>query len=494
MKKLILKLKKIPKNRHFFLLAIVLAAAVGIAGYFLFLRANAFEKGNVTLTNNGFSPDSITVHKGETVTFKTKRGVSFWPASNTHPSHGIYPEFDPKRALSSDESWSFTFTKPGRWGYHDHLTPSMTGTVIVLEEGAAVNWKTPTKIKDCTQIEEVYAKSQCWDELLTYTLKRKGLAAAFDIFIDLYQTDPEIPKSCHGWGHILGKAAYDLFKDEKKVVLRPESSYCGYGFYHGFMESSLLDSGNLGEMKAFCEDAQKQISEDSGVYINCVHGIGHGSVNIDDPSIWGNFQAMLEPGLANCAKILTTPGDLLTCQEGAFNAMTSNVNDELYGLSLDRDNFFGVCRGQEERYKKPCYFEFLGLVSAVAGNDFDKAAKLLLRENLGRELEQYLILKLAGDFMQYDIVNPSYEKTILQCRNLPSYLYKQCFNGVLTGFTAHGDPERAYIKGLVFCEEDLLTEDEKKECYRYIVSTTVPKDSDVCKTIPEAYREYCQAD
>ena len=56
---------------------------------------------------------------------------SFWPASNIHPTHMIYPEFDAKRPVASGKDWSFTFTKKGTWRYHDHLNPEATGTVVV---------------------------------------------------------------------------------------------------------------------------------------------------------------------------------------------------------------------------------------------------------------------------------------------------------------------------------------------------------------------------
>ena len=47
----------------------------------------------ITLTENGYEPSEVSIRKGETVTFKNTTGKLFWPASNLHPSHGIYPEF-----------------------------------------------------------------------------------------------------------------------------------------------------------------------------------------------------------------------------------------------------------------------------------------------------------------------------------------------------------------------------------------------------------------
>jgi len=87
----------------------------------------------ITLTETGFVPADITITLGETVTFKSEIGDPFWPASNLHPSHAIYSDFDPRQPVQPSAVWSFTFTKTGEWEYHDHLAPYFTGTITVTE-------------------------------------------------------------------------------------------------------------------------------------------------------------------------------------------------------------------------------------------------------------------------------------------------------------------------------------------------------------------------
>lgn len=87
----------------------------------------------ITLTPDGFSPAEITIARGETITFRTTTGKRFWPASNLHPSHAIYSDFDPKEPVAPDDSWSFTFDRAGEWRFHDHLAPYFTGTITVTE-------------------------------------------------------------------------------------------------------------------------------------------------------------------------------------------------------------------------------------------------------------------------------------------------------------------------------------------------------------------------
>ncbi|MBI2594782.1 MAG: cupredoxin domain-containing protein [Candidatus Colwellbacteria bacterium] len=89
------------------------------------------EAAVVTYTDNGFSPATLTVKKGETVTFKNNSGKSFWPASAVHPTHTVYPEFDAKQGIAPGAAYSFTFSRTGSWKYHNHLNPSLTGTITV---------------------------------------------------------------------------------------------------------------------------------------------------------------------------------------------------------------------------------------------------------------------------------------------------------------------------------------------------------------------------
>ena len=92
-----------------------------------------FSSVSVVLTNDGFEPRSVRIRNGTAVTFSTSRGSPFWPASSLHPNHKIYPEFDPRRPVSSDETWKFVFDQPGVWRYHDHIHSYFTGTIYVVD-------------------------------------------------------------------------------------------------------------------------------------------------------------------------------------------------------------------------------------------------------------------------------------------------------------------------------------------------------------------------
>ncbi len=98
---------------------------------------------DVVVTNNGFSPNKITIPAGSLVAFTNQRSVPVWVASNIHPTHTQYPGssiskcgtneqiFDACSEFNEGDIYSFVFNEAGTWGYHDHLHPSMKGTIIV---------------------------------------------------------------------------------------------------------------------------------------------------------------------------------------------------------------------------------------------------------------------------------------------------------------------------------------------------------------------------
>jgi plastocyanin len=94
-------------------------------------QMNPSEGTTVEYTEQGFTPKTITVKVGTTVTWVNKDSDPMWVASNPHPIHTDLPGFDALKQIPTGETYSYTFTKVGNWGYHNHLNPSNTGTVVV---------------------------------------------------------------------------------------------------------------------------------------------------------------------------------------------------------------------------------------------------------------------------------------------------------------------------------------------------------------------------
>lgn len=85
----------------------------------------------IVITAKGYDPLKSIIKKGTRVIFRNQDSRLHWPASNIHPTHLIYPEFDPGKPVKQEESWEFTFNKVGKWYFHDHLYPNLTGSITV---------------------------------------------------------------------------------------------------------------------------------------------------------------------------------------------------------------------------------------------------------------------------------------------------------------------------------------------------------------------------
>jgi plastocyanin len=85
---------------------------------------NAAPAGAVSIDNFTFTPASLTVKAGTTVTFTNKDDIPHGIASADNA-------FKKSKALDTDDSFSYTFTTPGTFKYFCYIHPHMVGTIVV---------------------------------------------------------------------------------------------------------------------------------------------------------------------------------------------------------------------------------------------------------------------------------------------------------------------------------------------------------------------------
>lgn len=84
----------------------------------------------ITYDGNGFSPAALTVNSGTTVTIKNTSNQELQMDSNPHPIHTDDTDLN-VGLVGPGGSQTFTVTKTGTFGYHNHLDPTQTGTIII---------------------------------------------------------------------------------------------------------------------------------------------------------------------------------------------------------------------------------------------------------------------------------------------------------------------------------------------------------------------------
>ena len=104
---------------------------------------SASQSITVTYDGKNFSPASVAIPVGGTVNWVDTSGT-MWVASNPHPVHDGYDGTTktehcaagyagpaPFDQCAASASFTFTFSKAGTWGYHDHFNHDAAGTVVV---------------------------------------------------------------------------------------------------------------------------------------------------------------------------------------------------------------------------------------------------------------------------------------------------------------------------------------------------------------------------
>lgn len=213
------------------------------------------NKAIIYITNGGFSEKDITIPVGGTVTWINTTAKAHWPASDFHPTHSIYPEsgiencgtkkekviFDACKGIMEGEEYSFTFTRVGSWNYHDHLFPSLVGTVdVVLTEDDINNDGKDTSLSPIPTPEEFRALNGNEQSEILNAISKDNPKAGWEYLKQSFILNGEIMEEGHSLSHIAGANIYEKRGFKGIEICDPTFSY---GCYHGVTEQFLINKG-----------------------------------------------------------------------------------------------------------------------------------------------------------------------------------------------------------------------------------------------------------
>lgn len=308
----------------------------------------------VDMFDDRFEPTQITVKQGEEIEFINKGKELHWPASNFHPTHELYPEFDPKKGIKPGESWKFRFGKSGMWRFHDHLYPHIHGTITVAgtpKKSIIDNFiEYFSRIKDflsahfgsgkSQSIEsgdrladfEVLTEKEQYDEL-NALIKAKGVEAAWKFVKDRFSK--RLGSNVHDLAHFLGKR---IFEEKGMTGIDICDASFAFGCYHGFADVAFGKGlGVIGELEKSCE---KVGPVNSGPWASCVHGIGHGIATFFDTA---DFTKSLE-----ACELLAAGQNY--CQDGVFMEFADSAAQSIYRM----DDPLYPCDTLESKFQQAC--------------------------------------------------------------------------------------------------------------------------------------------
>ncbi len=346
--------------------------------------------------------------------------------------------------------------------------------------------------------QDVQDKNNCYNKAIDATLKTHGLSAAFDLLAEAYNADPGYLATCHAETHELGKEAYKEFHATGRVELSDKTSYCGYGFYHGFMEELIYENNNFDEARAFCSYAGTVVPNPPGYAEGaCYHGVGHGVTDGTDPRVWGDAQKIAAPGLALCKEVAGGNTDhAYRCASGVFNAVALMYRDAKYQLTIGGEPF-SLCGSPNftTTEKDACYDQMNTLATFAANYHFGKAIAFT-EEISDPHYRELAVRGVAGTYFSTArgrkmIVSP---KEVSGVCSALTHDADACITGVVVGIQEFGTPGAEYTDMLLLCGSPDIQASLLPACYSTLLSATKQFYGsvglrEVCTSVPDRYKQ-----
>ena len=208
----------------------------------------------------------------------------------------------------------------------------------------------------------------CFSTYYKELVANHGVDIAFTDIKTRYSQMPFVQTDCHPLMHIIGQAAFLLYPTISEAYLHGDS-FCWSGYYHGILEGYAFKVGkdNLPSLvNTVCADIPgKNIY--SFDYYNCVHGLGHGIMELNDDDV--------PVSLGICDGLIGT-WEQESCYSGIF--MENIVHDSLEHDSkyLKTSDLLYPCDWVADKYKESCYIGQTSYALEKSNYDFTKISTL----------------------------------------------------------------------------------------------------------------------
>lgn len=428
----------------------------------------------VMLTPTGFEPRLVTIRVGEVVTFRTNRVNPFWPASNLHPSHLVYPEFDAKGPVAASGSYSFRFSSSGSWRYHDHLSPQYTGTVIVRTSWWEVlqvrmqSVLTTIGIRKDIQVCEAVStdiRAACWEREIRQRVKNQGIAPAFS-YIEARRGNADFSQVCHDLAHVIGREVFLSRKWQGSLPGNVDYRMCDYGFFHGYMELMIGTGDTLSRARALCDGITDELNQGQ-LIASCYHGIGHGAVIAHELPGTTDPWKLVPQGIAVCEAATADPVKRENCASGVIDGLASLITGGQYPLTeAVKQHPFAICSTLEAHYHIACRMSFVGLTMYLAQGQIPAALVLIERDLHTSSLP--LVHNVVSMIVRER--NPRDLRPVLaECDSVPDTLHRTCISGALEGYFLARISETSNPAEIMQECDVLSNRPERIRCYTEIV-------------------------
>lgn len=366
------------------------------------------------------------------------------------------------------------------------------------------------ELSACDDATTTELRVQCVMGVIQKELQIGGVNAGVETFAAAYRRYENFADSgCHTWAHRVGDFTYyELYWGNQNLDdlnFPQETTACGYGFFHGFLEHDIQDHPTAEYITKTCDYLTNRLGDRMrDIELICYHAGGHGlmvahSMNVPQKSR-GDVMAYVGKPAEQCAALpKANATDIEQCYEGIFNILVNFMTDETYGFSYDKKRPFAICSRVPAAVEKACIYEMAQKIDSAS--DYDVLKMIDLVSVIKDTDNRFLAFEVGmGGFIQQSISAEGYKPAYAQCeRIVDGPYYESCVRSIVWALFEHGDPQREYLKPLQFCADPSIEVHGKTTfCYER-VADSLPrfyepsKIASICAEFPVAYRSACEA-
>ena len=220
---------------------------------------------------------------------------------------------------------------------------STGGDAVQEADVRLLSGEPPASAEECDQL--TVGMPGCYRSYFSAIMQNEGADKAVDEVESLTRTNDFVSRNCHQITHDLGNDAV-VWYGNVGTALTYEGSACWSGYYHGVVEYALgqYDDTELeAELPIFCSEvAVRQYSFD---HFNCVHGLGHGIMQIFDGDLFDTIPY---------CEVFRDPWEDSSCMNGALmeNMILGQQGTPTY---LRTDDLVYPCNAIPELYVADCF-------------------------------------------------------------------------------------------------------------------------------------------
>jgi len=340
----------------------------------------------------------------------------------------------------------------------------------------------------------------CVQSVLLKETEARGIGSAFATFRQLYAFDPAFSQNCHYETHAIGQGAYELYEKGESIAPQNEFSYCGFGFYHGFMISLLASTNDPQDAYRFCE---QQASIETDTMHSCMHGFGHGISEFDQVTDWSDPLSVIAPELGICKRISTDVSQQSLCAGGVFNSLGEEfiakwAADHSFTGIIDQSHPYAICEAQSYApFRAGCFRDFNSVIAALSRDTFGIGAALVAE--IPDQADAALAMENFSDYLARDLQNNTalIQAAAESCYKARPDLVASCIEGYAEGLLEFSTPGKEYLSAIAFCAAPQLRDADRDACFKTIVDSSEHSPAAtfraMCAALPRSEANLCVA-